>query len=246
MAGVSTGVCLLTTSGQSRLIDSLIDFFEFSSGSITSAKGDSSGNTNGATAVTGVNGVATDALSASSSGSTGFIQLQQLPSVSNCQSFTIVLFYKNTGANWPIIWGELGNSTTTLGYRAAYFVNSGNIAKKDSSATSVNYTIPAHTNSTASNSFSFLCLNVTTNTYPSQTVSLYSSTGSLLTSSTQNFGMTNIPDPISTTNWTGALTDSSVIDKVAVFSSNLTSAQITFLYNSGNGRSYSEIQNYAN
>ncbi len=230
----STGLTLLTVESE-RLIDKLIDFFEFSGGSVVSAKGATSSITSGATPATGVDGITSDALHVST---TGFIDLGLV--VNSGQGFTVVAF---AVGNWGIYWGDYGNSLTSLGYRAGYQNTGNRIVKKDSGVSATFFTLPSVTLPAASNGFQFWCFNVKDSGFPSQTFKVFDGSGGGLLTSTQNFGVTSSTSRIFTNDWVANGIGQINIDKVSVFKGELTPAQIYFLYNSGNGRSYLDIQN---
>lgn len=237
MAGISTGVSLLSVETE-RLIDRLVDFFEFSGGSVVSAKGATTSNTNNATTLIGVDGTSNSSLNVTT---TGNIDLGMI--TSSDYGFTLVAFQGNS-ANWGVFWGSYGNSLSPENYRAGYDPTTNRIRKKDSGSASTSFTLPSITLPAASNGFNFLCFSIKTNIYPSQTFKVFDASGGSLLSSTQNFGMIDSTGRVFTNDWVGNGIGQNRLDKVAVFNGELTSAEIAFLYNSGNGRTYTEIQNY--
>ncbi len=237
MAGISTGISLLTVGG--RLLDYLHDWWDFTSGSFVSAKGVTA-TTSG---VTSVAGVVTEGVNiACSAGSAAYLQMHKTKSTG---VISFVLWHKQgfNGNQLQLTVGGNGVHPPSSGFFIK--INFGANTISDNNAHSYS-TGTALTSGTAGvNGYIFKVIQITLGTYPAFVANIYDGAGTLLNS----VSMSNLQYSISAGNEdvtideiTGAASSGNIsLDCFSTFGRGLTTAEIVFLYNGGAGSDYARL-----
>jgi hypothetical protein len=239
----STGVSLLPV-GNFFLKEQLAEFWEFVSGTGTGhLSGTSTGSGVGLGVTSGVNGVANDALQIDTAWNPTRSWLNVGTPYHTTGSTETFCFFATVDSNICLRWGStLGGSSGTNTLGILFQLSSGILFRETEGGATSNIQSALATNSTAANnSYRFYCITREGKGSSSNTFSFYDSDGNLLGkrtidatgANTVNFGLIE-----------SGMTSSSFIskmDKVAWFNGQLLPSQINYLFNSGNGRSGSDI-----
>lgn len=240
----STGVSLLTSGGM-LLRDQLAEFWEFTSGTGTGyLSGTSTGDGVGLSIVTGVNGAANDALQVDSSWNPFRSWLNVGSPYRTVGGTQTYCFFCSAGGNpFALRWGSILGGTSgsdTLGI--LFSLDTGTLFRLTEGGTySSIQSALASAYTSANNGYRFYCITREGVGGSINTFSFYDSSGELIGqrsinatgANTINFGVLE---------YSLAGPDTTVkMDKVAWFNDRLDPSQIAYLYNSGNGRSATEI-----
>lgn len=237
----STGVTLLT-SGSFLLKDQLADFWEFDGGGLNRYLGGSSvGTTTGASSTNGVDGATGSGIQIDTAWNATRSWVNTGAPFRSTGSTETICFFASSASNISARWGSSATGTTgttscgillSLDSQVLYRLQQNGVVSENQTA------LPSP--SSANNGYNFYCVTRSGVGGSINTFSFYDSTGSLLgqrvigsEAGTANFGLLEAAP--------SSVSNIAKLDKVAWFIGQLSSQQISFLFNSGNGRTGSEI-----